>query len=98
MFCACLLMVPPAFAGERLIQLTGPGSTEPGQTDGAYKLIGHALELIGIKYRSGGRTSETGFDCSGFVGHVYRETLGLVLPRTAHEISRFPKSCPRCGI
>ena len=29
-----------------------------------------------------------GFDCSGFVGNVYREGLGLILPRSAHELSK----------
>jgi cell wall-associated NlpC family hydrolase len=46
-----------------------------------------ALDLIGIRYRRGGSTPEAGFDCSGFVGHVFREGLGLYLPRTARELS-----------
>jgi len=47
-----------------------------------------ALDLIGIRYRRGGSTPEGGFDCSGFVGHVFREGLGLFLPRTARELSQ----------
>lgn len=47
-----------------------------------------ALDLIGIRYRRGGSSPETGFDCSGFVNHVFRESLGLELPRSAREISR----------
>lgn len=46
-----------------------------------------ALDLIGIRYRRGGSTPEAGFDCSGLVGHVFREGLGLYLPRTARELS-----------
>jgi cell wall-associated NlpC family hydrolase len=46
-----------------------------------------ALELVGIRYRWGGSTPEKGFDCSGFVGHVFREGVGLYLPRTAKEMS-----------
>lgn len=34
-------------------------------------VIGAATSLIGTKYRSGGTTPETGFDCSGFVKYVY---------------------------
>lgn len=49
--------------------------------------IDGALDLVGIKYRRGGSTPEKGFDCSGFVGHVFREGLGLYLPRTAKEMS-----------
>jgi hypothetical protein len=31
---------------------------------------------------------EAGFDCSGFVSHVFREGLGLVLPRSSREMSK----------
>ena len=87
-FCACLFTAQSVLADESPTRLSGPESSAPGEGDGVQKLIGRALGLIGIRYRAGGNSSETGFDCSGFVGHVFRETLGLVLPRTAHEISR----------
>lgn len=47
-----------------------------------------ALSLIGVRYKRGGTSPETGFDCSGFVGHVFREGMGLILPRTSREISK----------
>lgn len=47
-----------------------------------------ALSLLGIRYRRGGSTPETGFDCSGFVSHVFHEGLGLNLPHSAKEMSR----------
>jgi len=50
--------------------------------------IEQALDLIGIRYKRGGSTPETGFDCSGFVGHVFKEGLGLYLPRSSREISK----------
>lgn len=50
--------------------------------------LDHALDLIGIKYRRGGSTPETGFDCSGFVRHVFNQGLGLYLPRSAREMSQ----------
>lgn len=53
----------------------------------AQQAIDHALDLIGVRYRPGGSVPESGFDCSGFVGHVFREGLGLVLPRSSKEIS-----------
>jgi cell wall-associated NlpC family hydrolase len=55
---------------------------------GVQKAIDDALRLVGIRYRSGGNDAETGFDCSGFVGYVFRTALGLMLPRTARDISR----------
>lgn len=48
----------------------------------------YALSLSDTPYRYGGNTPESGFDCSGFVRHVYKHTLGLSLPRTSHEMSR----------
>lgn len=47
-----------------------------------------ALDLLGIRYRWGGSKPETGFDCSGFVRHVFQEGLGLDLPRSAREQSK----------
>jgi cell wall-associated NlpC family hydrolase len=41
-----------------------------------------ALMALGVDYRIGGRSSATGFDCSGLVAHVYEEAYGVRLPRT----------------
>ena len=46
-----------------------------------------ALSLIGTPYKFGGNNPEKGVDCSGFVRHVYKESSGIALPRTAAEIS-----------
>jgi cell wall-associated NlpC family hydrolase len=46
----------------------------------------YALSLSGTPYKYGGISPDTGFDCSGFVGHVFRHVLGISLPRSAHEI------------
>jgi cell wall-associated NlpC family hydrolase len=47
----------------------------------------YAVSLVGSPYRLGGISPETGLDCSGFVGHVFRQTTGIVLPRDSHAIS-----------
>jgi cell wall-associated NlpC family hydrolase len=54
----------------------------------AQDAIDNALELLGIRYRRGGSSPESGFDCSGFVSHVFREGLGLILPRSSKEMSK----------
>lgn len=47
----------------------------------------YAVSLVGSPYKLGGNSPETGMDCSGFVGHVFRATLGLALPRDSRAIS-----------
>lgn len=44
-----------------------------------------AMGLIGTPYRFGGTTPQRGFDCSGFTSYVFRESIGLQLPRTAND-------------
>lgn len=51
-------------------------------------LVIYAMSLADTPYRYGGNSADSGFDCSGFVGHVYRQTLGVSLPRTSRDISR----------
>ena len=55
---------------------------------GAHDLAVYALGLIGVAYRFGGETPDDGMDCSGLVRHVFQHVSGLVLPRTAKEMSR----------
>jgi cell wall-associated NlpC family hydrolase len=54
-------------------------------------LVMYAVSLADTPYRYGGNSSNSGFDCSGFVGHVYRHTLNISLPRTTRDISRIGK-------
>ena len=53
--------------------------------DAASGLVGSAMNFIGVRYRRGGNSAESGFDCSGFTRHVYENGVGLVLPRRADE-------------
>ncbi len=52
------------------------------------ELVMYALSLADTPYRYGGKSANSGFDCSGFVGHVYRHTLNIPLPRTTRGLSR----------
>lgn len=45
------------------------------------------LLMLGVDYRYGGKTPETGFDCSGLVAHVFREAYGIELPHNARAQS-----------
>jgi len=51
----------------------------------ASQLVVGALGFLGVPYRRGGNTAETGFDCSGFVRALYQQTAGLLLPRKASD-------------
>jgi len=55
------------------------------------EVIPYAKSLIGTPYHYGGESPSTGFDCSGFVRHVFHHTRGMTLPRTAHDMSRVGK-------
>jgi cell wall-associated NlpC family hydrolase len=69
--------------------LTGCASTpeiKPQVQQQQSPLINYALSLKGTPYRWGKETPEEGFDCSGFVQHVYGKH-GIRLPRTAREMA-----------
>lgn len=48
-------------------------------------LVFAAMGFLGVPYRRGGNTEESGFDCSGLVRAIYQQTVGLILPRKAEQ-------------
>ncbi|KWU54537.1 endopeptidase [Priestia megaterium] len=69
---------------------TAPSPSKPvppsnASTSSASKLINTGKKYIGVKYVWGG-TTPSGFDCSGFLDYVYKEALGIKLPRTVADI------------
>ncbi len=97
-----------AFAVPRAAASTWPGAeetvtTSPPDTEPLAELTAppparlqnlliHAISLIGVKYRFGGSSAESGFDCSGFVRHVFAESMALDLPRSSYAIARLGTS------
>ncbi len=51
-------------------------------------LVIKGLEFVGVPYRRGGNTVESGLDCSGFTRLVFLDSNGIDLPRTAAEQSQ----------
>jgi cell wall-associated NlpC family hydrolase len=54
-------------------------------TDRASDLVFNAMGFLGVPYKRGGNSAESGFDCSGFVKAMYEQTVGMVLPRRSVE-------------
>ncbi len=51
----------------------------------AEQALSTAMAFTGLRYRRGGTDPNVGFDCSGFVRHVFLNSCGRELPRTARE-------------
>lgn len=54
--------------------------------DLADSILERGFQLVGTPYRFGGLSEKTGFDCSGFVGFLFREEAGIQLPRSTREL------------
>lgn len=85
------------------ISIVTPAYAEQNTTDTAISIksndvIGNMLlqsmDLIGIPYKWGGNTPDSGLDCSGFIRYIFKKSLGITLPRTAAEMARLGKKVP----
>ena len=74
-------------ASEQQPRLSDEPSLFERYTSSAKDLVLKGLELVGINYRFGGTDPDSGLDCSGFVQVVFKDAVGLLLPRTAREQS-----------
>jgi cell wall-associated NlpC family hydrolase len=61
----------------------------------ASEIVIQAMGLLGVPYIRGGTSEEKGFDCSGFVRHMYDKSVGLVLPRRAEEQAKVTEEIKR---
>lgn len=84
--------------------LIGPAATPGAAAEGpalvdrvrdkASDMVITAMNFLGVRYRRGGNSADSGFDCSGFTRQVFETSLGLVLPRRADEQARAPGLLP----
>jgi cell wall-associated NlpC family hydrolase len=94
---AFLLAFAPAASAQDAPAAEAPALAHAGAavreaTEGALRaaerLTASALGLIGIRYKWGGATPQSGLDCSGLVQFVFQQVTGVTLPRSAKEMSR----------
>lgn len=71
--------------GGQPVQPVRTHSQVPDNAGNTDDLIRSAMGLLGVAYRYGGTSARTGFDCSGFMQHIFRRSMGLNLPRTSAE-------------
>jgi cell wall-associated NlpC family hydrolase len=63
-------------------------------SNAAQEVLINAISLTGVKYKFGGNSPETGFDCSGFVRYVFKQAANVSLPHGARAISQLGQSIP----
>lgn len=61
------------------------GFALPQAVDKTTEMVVAAMGFLGRPYTWGGSDWETGFDCSGFVQAIHRQSAGVRLPRSAAE-------------
>lgn len=82
---------PPAFA-----QTTAP--VAEGVLGQAQEFALRALSFIGVRYKWGGNSPDTGFDCSGLIRYVYSQITGQALPRNANDLSHVGETVDRAEL
>ncbi len=80
------------FAGLLVMALLSGCASDPEVIPASYQqstsspVVNYALSLQGVPYHYGSDNPQDGFDCSGFVHHVYQHQ-GIVLPRTTEDMA-----------
>lgn len=78
---ACVSHPPPSPVAQAPLEQFSPAADD---------VLLRAIGLVGTPYVYGGNTPQSGFDCSGLIGYVYRDATGIVLPRSTRELIAMP--------
>ncbi|MCX7258626.1 MAG: C40 family peptidase [Polaromonas sp.] len=65
-----------------------PPSPPAKEADARGDIATYALSLLNAPYVWGGQDVDTGFDCSGFIAHVYRKAAGIQLRGNAAAMAK----------
>src|SRR3954469_4347174 len=79
---------PPKLSGSsRSSASSTPSDITESASAQTRELALYALSQIGVRYRYGGTSPESGFDCRGLVYYLYQRGTGRVLPRNTQGLS-----------
>ncbi len=92
LLCACVFLAACAGPPVSKTQQPTPSRITAVQSN---DVAIHALGLVGTPYRYGGNTVDGGFDCSGLIAYVFRESARLATPRTVALLAGFGNAVPR---
>ncbi|MCB1963053.1 MAG: C40 family peptidase [Rhodocyclaceae bacterium] len=99
-----ILTAEPARADEMPVEAPAVQHTPPAEAEASpptgpvAELVVQALSFLGIPYRYGGQSRDTGLDCSALVQQVFRDALGLVLPRTTRDLAKVGEDVERTSL
>ena len=88
LLCGWLLFVP----------LPASASTASAAASAREGPLTHALRALGTRYRYGGSSPETGFDCSGLIAHAFEQGWGLAVPHNAQAQSKLGAPVKRVNL
>ncbi len=96
MIIALLALLPlSAHADENAEPPSFAATTNDSMLGQAQEVALRALSFIGVRYKWGGNSPDSGFDCSGLIRYVFGQVTGKSLPGNAKEISKVGESVDR---
>ena len=75
----------------------GDARAVAGSPGGVSHVLAIARHQVGVRYRYGGRSPATGFDCSGLVYYSHHQ-VGIAVPRTTRDQFRETRSVNRANL
>jgi cell wall-associated NlpC family hydrolase len=84
------VMIEPQSVAQAGAHQQAAAAPRPGQHRPNYHMAMVAKEMVGARYRYGGSSPSSGFDCSGLIYYSYKR-IGLRAPRTTRDLYRYAR-------